>query len=134
MWNGFARSLGFAAAAALGWWLLQPALAALLGTALAARLYLALAVSLYVLGIGENRSRALRASLALGSAAGFIAWLARPFGVQRQPPSAPLVHPTGEKRLGDCRLEVADQLPLPVDLHPAISWHHKTSACRACHT
>jgi len=80
MWNSFGRSLGFAAVAAVGWWLVHPLAAACFGTAQAARLYLAFVVPLYVLGIGSDRSRALRASLALALGAAVISFLPLRFG------------------------------------------------------
>jgi len=80
MWNSFGRSLVFAAVAALGWWLVHPIAAGLFGSAQAARLYLAFLLPLYVLGIGEDRGRALRASLALGLGAALIAFLPLGFG------------------------------------------------------
>ncbi len=79
-WNGFGRSLVFAAAAAFGWWLVHPLAGALLGTSLAARLYLAFLVPLYVAGIGHDRRRALHASVVLGIGAAVVTWLALPFG------------------------------------------------------
>jgi hypothetical protein len=80
MWNSFGRSLVFAAVAALGWWLLHPIGAACFGTSQAARLYLAFLLPLYVLGIGSDRGRALRASVAIGLGGAIIAMLPLHFG------------------------------------------------------
>ena len=73
-WNGFSRSLVFAAVAAAGWPAFSLVAAPLLGVGGALSLYLVLAAALHVFGIAPRPARGLVAALsALGLGVGVLA-------------------------------------------------------------
>jgi hypothetical protein len=75
-WNGFTKSLGFAAVAGLGvapWvWLAAP----LLGGRAALTLYAVGASAAYLVGLGDSRRRGLAAAGVAGGLAAAFAWVA----------------------------------------------------------
>lgn len=78
-WNGFGRSIAFAAAAGAGLLVTQPLWAAIVGPPAALRLYLVGAAVLYVAGLAARPGAALAAA-ALGTGLG-VGVLALPLGV-----------------------------------------------------